>query len=128
LKVLIQRVSRASVRVAGETVGAIDRGLLVFLGVEEGDEVDDAVWNAAKTAELRIFPDDEARNEPKRRGGARRRARRVPIHTGRVDAARAATVVRVRPPNPRSPSGCTSGSLRRCASGVFPWRPGRSGR
>ena len=61
MKVLLQRVSRASVRVSGVTVGSIGRGLLVFLGVEHGDEVEDAAWNAAKTAELRIFPDDEGR-------------------------------------------------------------------
>ena len=58
---LIQRVSRASVRVDGAVVGSIARGLLVYLGVENGDEEDDAAWNAAKTAELRIFPDDAGR-------------------------------------------------------------------
>jgi len=57
MRVLLQRVSRASVRVDGATVGSIARGLVVFLGVEEGDGVEDAVWNAAKTAQLRIFPD-----------------------------------------------------------------------
>jgi D-tyrosyl-tRNA(Tyr) deacylase len=58
---LLQRVARASVRVDGETVGAISRGLLVFVGVEGGDDVEDADWNAAKAAELRVFPDDEGR-------------------------------------------------------------------
>ena len=58
---MLQRVARASVRVEGQTVGAISRGLLVFLGVEGGDEVDDAEWNAAKAAELRIFPDEDGR-------------------------------------------------------------------
>jgi len=61
LRVLLQRVSRASVRVDGATVGSIARGLLVFLGVEDGDDAEEAAWNAAKTAELRIFPDDEGR-------------------------------------------------------------------
>ena len=61
MKVLLQRVSRASVRVDGETVGSIGRGLLVLIGVERGDTVEDAMWNAAKTAELRIFPDDGGR-------------------------------------------------------------------
>ena len=61
MKVLVQRVSRAEVRVAGAAVGSIGRGLLVFLGVEHGDDVEDAVWNAAKTAELRIFPDEAGR-------------------------------------------------------------------
>jgi len=46
------------VRVAGDTVSAIDGGLLVFLGIEHGDTAEDADGMADKTAELRIFPDD----------------------------------------------------------------------
>ncbi len=61
MRVLLQRVSRASVRVDGATVGSIARGLVVFLGVEEGDDDGDAVWNAAKTAQLRIFSDAEGK-------------------------------------------------------------------
>jgi D-tyrosyl-tRNA(Tyr) deacylase len=61
MRVLLQRVSRASVRVDGATVGSIARGLVVFLGVEGGDDDGDAVWNAAKTAQLRIFPDAEGK-------------------------------------------------------------------
>jgi D-tyrosyl-tRNA(Tyr) deacylase len=57
----VQRVSRAAVRVDGATVGSIARGLVVFVGVEEGDAVEDADWNAGKTAELRIFPDESGR-------------------------------------------------------------------
>ncbi len=58
MKVLVQRVSRAEVRVEGSAVGRIGRGLLVFLGVEEGDAGPDADYFADKTAGLRIFPDD----------------------------------------------------------------------
>jgi D-tyrosyl-tRNA(Tyr) deacylase len=61
VKVLIQRVSSASVSVDGAVVGAIGRGLLVFLGIEKGDSEADAAWNAAKTALLRIFPDEAGR-------------------------------------------------------------------
>jgi len=61
VKVLVQRVSRAEVRVAGATVGAIGRGLLVLLGVEHADSEDDAAWYAAKTASLRIFADEGGR-------------------------------------------------------------------
>ena len=57
LRVLLQRVSRASVRVAGRTVGSIERGLLVFVGVEHGDGEREVRYYADKTAELRIFPD-----------------------------------------------------------------------
>ncbi len=58
MKVLVQRVSRAEVRVEGRTTGAIGMGLLVLLGVERGDTAADADYLADKAAELRIFPDD----------------------------------------------------------------------
>lgn len=61
MKAVIQRVSRASVQVEGKTVGAIGRGLVVLLGVAQGDGVDDARRLAQKTAEMRIFEDAEGR-------------------------------------------------------------------
>ena len=61
MKVLLQRVSRASVRVDTETVASIGTGLLVLLGVERDDRPEEADEMADKTAELRIFPDDEGR-------------------------------------------------------------------
>jgi D-tyrosyl-tRNA(Tyr) deacylase len=61
VKVLLQRVSRASVSVNGEVVGAIGRGLAVLVGVAAGDTAEDARLMAAKTAELRIFPDGEGK-------------------------------------------------------------------
>ncbi len=61
MKVLVQRVSRAAVRVDGAVVGEIGRGLLVFVGVERGDDGDLADALADKTAHLRIFGDDEGR-------------------------------------------------------------------
>jgi D-tyrosyl-tRNA(Tyr) deacylase len=54
----VQRVSRASVRVDGETVGSIDRGLLVLLGVAADDRNEDAAYLAEKITQLRIFEDD----------------------------------------------------------------------
>jgi D-tyrosyl-tRNA(Tyr) deacylase len=61
LKVLLQRVSRAEVRVDGRAVARIGGGLLVLVGVERGDRAEDADYMADKTAELRIFPDDAGR-------------------------------------------------------------------
>jgi D-aminoacyl-tRNA deacylase len=61
VKVLLQRVRRAEVRVEGAAVGSIGAGLLVFLGVERGDGDVEVGAYAAKTAELRIFPDGEGR-------------------------------------------------------------------
>jgi D-tyrosyl-tRNA(Tyr) deacylase len=61
VKVLLQRVRRAEVRVEGRRVGSIGAGLLVFIGVERGDGPDDVEAYAAKTAELRIFGDAAGR-------------------------------------------------------------------
>jgi len=61
MRLVLQRVTSAAVRVEGETVGAIGRGLLVLAGVREGDDAETARRLAAKTAALRIFPDDEGR-------------------------------------------------------------------
>lgn len=58
---MLQRVSSAEVVVDGRRVGAIGRGLVVLLGVEKGDGPADAAWVAAKTRDLRCFPDEQDR-------------------------------------------------------------------
>ena len=57
MKAVIQRVSSASVSVAGAVVGRIDQGILVLLGVEKGDSEARADWLAEKIVLLRIFED-----------------------------------------------------------------------
>jgi len=57
MRALVQRVSQASVVIAGETVGEIGRGFLVLLGVTHGDGEAQAVWLARKVAGLRVFDD-----------------------------------------------------------------------
>jgi D-aminoacyl-tRNA deacylase len=65
MRALVQRVTRASVRVAGEEIGAIGPGMLVLLGVRAGDGEADAERLAAKVRALRIFPDTRGRmSEP----------------------------------------------------------------
>lgn len=59
MRAVIQRVSRAAVRVAVRETGTIGRGLLVLLGVKEGDSKKDASYLAEKTVNLRIFEDDK---------------------------------------------------------------------
>lgn len=59
MRACVQRVSRAEVIVDGESVGRIDGGLLVLLGVSHDDSQEDAHYLADKVAELRIFPDDD---------------------------------------------------------------------
>ncbi len=61
MKAVVQRVSSASVDVGDERVGEIDRGLLVLLGVADGDEAKDARWMAEKIVSLRVFEDDEGK-------------------------------------------------------------------
>jgi D-tyrosyl-tRNA(Tyr) deacylase len=58
MRILAQRVSRASVTVDGELVGAIGRGFLLLVGVTHGDSEADAKQLAAKIANLRVFDDD----------------------------------------------------------------------
>lgn len=58
MRALIQRVTQASVTVAGETVGEIGCGLLVLLGVTQTDSVKEVRWLADKIATLRIFEDE----------------------------------------------------------------------
>ena len=59
MRAVIQRVSRAEVRVAGESISSIGKGLLVLLGIEEEDDRDDLVWLSGKIARMRIFGDQE---------------------------------------------------------------------
>jgi len=61
VKAIVQRVSRAAVRVGGEEVGRIGRGLVVLLGVLRTDTVSDAHRLAERTAHLRIFGDHVGR-------------------------------------------------------------------
>lgn len=58
MRIVIQRVRHASVSIEGEVHGSIGQGLLVLVGVENGDTIDDALWLADKTVALRIFNDE----------------------------------------------------------------------
>ena len=58
MRCVIQRVTSASVEVAGETVGAIDGGFMVLVGAEAGDTEADARYCAEKIAGLRVFEDE----------------------------------------------------------------------
>ncbi len=59
MRLVIQRVKEASVKIGGELHSSIGVGLMVLVGVAEGDAIDDARWLATKTIAIRIF-DDEA--------------------------------------------------------------------
>jgi D-tyrosyl-tRNA(Tyr) deacylase len=59
MRAVVQRVSEASVTIAGQTRAAIKTGLLVLLGIEEADTPEDIEWLSGKLARLRVFPDDQ---------------------------------------------------------------------
>jgi D-tyrosyl-tRNA(Tyr) deacylase len=61
MRAVVQRVREARVEAEGEVVGAIERGILVYVGVAVGDSEADAAWLAEKSARLRIFEDAEGR-------------------------------------------------------------------
>ncbi len=61
MKALLQRVTQASVTVNGEIMGKISGGLVVFLGVANGDTIKDAQYLAQKTVDLRIFTDNQGK-------------------------------------------------------------------
>lgn len=58
MRVVIQRVSSASVTVDGAVTGQIQQGLLVLLGIEDTDTTEDIQWLSSKIVNLRIFNDD----------------------------------------------------------------------
>src|SRR5690606_36770240 len=58
MRVVIQRVTKASVTISGIINGSINKGLLVFVGIEESDNDEDIKWLSTKIINLRIFDDD----------------------------------------------------------------------
>lgn len=61
MRAIVQRVSQASVTVNHSVISEIENGLLVYLGVELGDGLEDVSYMADKVSQLRIFPDDQDR-------------------------------------------------------------------
>ncbi|MBL7138027.1 MAG: D-tyrosyl-tRNA(Tyr) deacylase [Bacteroidales bacterium] len=59
MRIVLQRVSQASVMIDGMTVASMGKGLLVLVGIEEADTPDDIEWLTGKITRLRVFPDDE---------------------------------------------------------------------
>jgi len=61
MRAVVQRVSRAAVSVGGKSIGAINCGFVVLLGVAAGDTAEDALYLAQKIAGLRVFEDDQGK-------------------------------------------------------------------
>ena len=58
MRVVIQKVTEASVSIENQIVASIDKGLLVLVGIEDGDTNEDIAWLSAKILNLRVFDDD----------------------------------------------------------------------
>lgn len=58
MRVVIQRVNQSSVEIDGNIYNSINKGLLIFLGIEESDNSEDIEWLCGKISRLRIFNDD----------------------------------------------------------------------
>jgi D-tyrosyl-tRNA(Tyr) deacylase len=58
MRVVVQRVSSASVEVEGSVVGSIHKGMMVLVGIEDADSIEDVQWLSAKLTQLRIFNDE----------------------------------------------------------------------
>lgn len=61
MRVVLQRVRKASVTVDGERVSSIDKGILLLLGIEEADTHDDIAWLVGKVSNMRIFDDSDGK-------------------------------------------------------------------
>ena len=61
MKIILQRVTRASVVVKGERIAAISKGLLILFGVEKHDDEEKVIFLAEKTLNLRVFPDGKGK-------------------------------------------------------------------
>ena len=58
MRVVIQKVTQASVSIDNQIVGSINKGLLVIVGIEDGDTNEDIAWLSSKIVNLRVFDDD----------------------------------------------------------------------
>lgn len=61
MRLVIQRVSESSVTVDGNLINRIGKGLLILVGIEEGDTIKDVEWLVAKSANMRIFSDEDGK-------------------------------------------------------------------
>ncbi len=61
MRAIIQRTTRAKVYIEGKTCGSIEKGLLVFVGIEASDREEDISWLSGKIARMRIFEDEQGK-------------------------------------------------------------------
>ncbi len=61
MRLVIQRVKQASVKISGTIYSEIQGGLLIFAGIEEEDTIEDVIWLASKVLAMRVFADEEGK-------------------------------------------------------------------
>jgi len=61
MRAVIQRVIEASVTIDGESVAKVGKGVMILLGIEEADDLEDSSWLAKKIVQMRIFEDEEGK-------------------------------------------------------------------
>lgn len=61
MRIVLQRVSEANVKIDGQIVGQIGHGIMILLGIEDEDSKEDIKWLAGKVSRLRIFSDEEGK-------------------------------------------------------------------
>ena len=65
MRVVIQKVTEASVSIENQIVASINKGLLVLVGIEDGDTNEDIAWLSSKIVNLRVFDDDNGVMNPR---------------------------------------------------------------
>ena len=138
MRAVVQRVSSASVTIDGDTAGAIEAGLLVYLAVAPDDGDAEVAWIARKLAELRIFADPRGGGRVSAEGNAERMSRSVEESGGAVllisqftlyaDTRKAAAPRSSPQPHPRSPRHSSSGAWTRSVLAACASRAAASGR
>ena len=109
MRAVVQRVSRAEVRVEGEVIGSCGAGVMVLLGVHAEDAEADADWLARKVAEMRIFSDEDGKMNRALTdfGGEALVVSQFTLHAKTKKAPGPASST---PRGPKRPSRCTNGS------------------
>jgi len=125
VRVVLQRVSRAEVRVGERVTGRIARGFLLLVGVTHADGEEQAAWMAEKIAGLRLFADAEGKMNLALAdvGGALLVVSQFTLYGDAQKGRRPSFIDAARP---RLRSRCTRSSSRSCGRRVSQWRPASS--
>ena len=126
MRVVLQRVSRASVTIEGRVAGAIERGFCLLVGFTHGDTGSDGRLDGREGRRPPAFLRRRGQDEPRPRRGRRRGAGGLPVHALRRRGQGPPALVHRRGAARERRSRCTSGSSPRCATAASRSRPASS--